>query len=159
MKNIMMAVMVSVVGAQVCASDEYRFVYKITNDNGHQFYVIDDNDYIVDSAENAENLVSLVEKYKPHYTQLMPVIRQQDKLIDGLRCLEREAHSRAEVAQKLAEKTQVANIGMLKLAKKQQIQLTLQRWTINTLTLVNAGLIGYYWYQWYFGTQQNCPLQ
>jgi hypothetical protein len=169
MKNIMMAAMLSVVGAQVCAS-EHVTTYVLTDKyvdstctlslentkEGYKYRIKTNNGVLLLSESS---LSSILEKRIPTYEQLAGVIPQQDKLIDRLSRVAVEAQGTASEAVKQLVESHAFNNRFALVTRRQMLQLKLQKLAISALTLINAGLVGYYWYQQWYGTQQNCPLQ
>jgi hypothetical protein len=151
MKKVAIAVVTSVVSMCVYASDldsSYTFTYEKTEE-GYNYQLKTDRGCVVRSEAK---LTSILGEFKPTREQLISVMYQQSELIDRL--------ERATVeAQDTATKALAVGRDLVLLARQQEIGLKLQRYAINFLTVLNVGLVGYYWYQQRYGTQQNCSLQ
>lgn len=151
--------MLSFSGAYMCASDcmEARFTLSLENtEEGYRYQIKSDRGVLLVSEPS---LTTILERYKPTREQLAHVVPQQDNLIDRLKNTAVEAQDVARQALKQLVESHKLNEGFALVTRRQILQLKLQTLTISALTLLNAGLVGYYWYQQWYGVPQNCPLQ
>lgn len=144
--------MLSFLSAHVCAGDEYRFSYEKT-EQGYCYLVKNQNDKVFASAtsphyvfvpygSDCEQFKRVIFQLDVHNKDLTSVVEAQGTILG------RGVH--------LIEELNAANQELLKDCAKKEAQLKLRSRIIGALVLGCAGIVEcYWWYQWYFGTQQN----
>jgi hypothetical protein len=162
MKNIMMAVMVSVVGAQLYAGDGYRFSYEKTA-QGYRYLVKNQNDKVLVSAVNPQDVFVLCgsdcEQFKRVLLQVDSHNKDLTSSLEASAPMHKKTSQLLTAAQKLSLEAVKQSNYAVKMVMKNKKQLICYKMVMYTSLLINAGLVGYYWYQQWYGTQQNCSLQ
>jgi hypothetical protein len=162
MKNIMMAVVVSVVGVQVCASDEYNFSYEKT-EQGYRYLSKDKDGNTLKSTESPQEAFA---QFKPSCEQLQQVMLQVDAHTkDSDECVKAclGLNDRTRQMIKATDEIRIEALRQsndaVKIVAEKDKQLMRHKLVVGALVFGYGIIECYYWYQWYFGTQQNCPLQ